>query len=270
MTDNLVISNSLVQRNNDEHFNFAPVAGGIKITRTRGITVTDSVIRDNYANGLWFDESCYNMVVSGNQILDNLNRGMVSELSALGIVTDNVVEGNASHGILLEDTSNFQVWNNTFGANSGGRGIELYQDTRRNVPSTPGHDPRTPSDPTISWITSNIQIMNNVYAAGGQNYLYVADGTHARTASHMGVSVDGNLFTQPGQYPEIAWGTGSSTTTFRSAAAFTATTGQGTHNVDQAAYTPQTVDEGSPPVALPADVAAAAGEPTGTRHRGTF
>ena len=89
--DGISLSNVLATNNNTEHFNQSPVSGGTKITRTRGITVRDSVFSDNFGYGLWLDESCYDMTVVGNTIATNSAHGLSVEISARGTVADNVV-----------------------------------------------------------------------------------------------------------------------------------------------------------------------------------
>lgn len=278
--DGMTVTNSLITHNNTEHFNYAPVAGGMKITRTRGITVRDSSVSGNIGHGLWLDESTYNAVIEGNTLSDNLGRGFTAELSALGVVVGNVLTGNGQEGIRITDTSNYQIWNNTLSGNA--RGVEIYQDTRQNTPSTPGHDPRQPDpDPTISWVVDNVQVMNNLFLPGGQYHVFVADGSGARTASQMGVTLDGNYYVRSTQsgYAEVGWGVnGVQVVGYNSPAAFTAATGQGQHNTDgsagasgssiqaQAAAAAPAGD----PLPLPAGVASAAGQPTGTRHLGAF
>ncbi|MBE7162706.1 MAG: right-handed parallel beta-helix repeat-containing protein, partial [Williamsia herbipolensis] len=69
--DGLKVSGMLSTDNNTEHFNRAPVSGGIKITRSRDVKVTDSAILRNQGNGLWFDESVYDATVTGNDVIGN-------------------------------------------------------------------------------------------------------------------------------------------------------------------------------------------------------
>jgi hypothetical protein len=70
-SDNLLIEGVLSENNNTERFNTSPVSGGVKVTRARGVTVRDSVFRDNHGPGLWMDESVYNMKITGNEMRNN-------------------------------------------------------------------------------------------------------------------------------------------------------------------------------------------------------
>ena len=62
--DHLTIERVLSEDNNTEHFNTAPVSGGAKITRSRGVIVRDSIFRNNDGPGLWMDESVYDMTIT--------------------------------------------------------------------------------------------------------------------------------------------------------------------------------------------------------------
>ncbi|MGC4441851.1 right-handed parallel beta-helix repeat-containing protein, partial [Streptococcus suis] len=62
---NLVLRDSVISGNNTERFKKAPVAGGVKITSSQNVTVTNSDVVNNKANGLWFDVSSYNVKIAG-------------------------------------------------------------------------------------------------------------------------------------------------------------------------------------------------------------
>ena len=47
MADSFTIQNSLIAHNNVEHFNPSPSAAGVKITRSRGVTIRDSVVKEH-------------------------------------------------------------------------------------------------------------------------------------------------------------------------------------------------------------------------------
>ena len=42
--------------NNTERFNQSPAAGGLKIARSRNVTIKNSQFLDNLASGVWFDQ----------------------------------------------------------------------------------------------------------------------------------------------------------------------------------------------------------------------
>ena len=271
--DNLVISKVLSRNNNLERFNSAPVAGGIKITRTRGITLKDSVVQDNLATGLWLDESCYNAVVAGNSILDNTTHGFAMEISSTAVVADNVITGSGSDGVKINNADNVRLWNNTLAGNA--INMALVQDSRDYLnKSIPGHDPRqTFPDPTMTWKLGNIQVMNTILARGGHTNIYARDYTAERGAAQMNIKIAGDLFTRttsPGD-SIVVWGLRSGTLSYLRTVAEIANTGAGSDNAEVVS------DAASPNIAattyaqpLPADIATLIGQPAGTRKVGAF
>ncbi|MBE7189880.1 right-handed parallel beta-helix repeat-containing protein, partial [Jatrophihabitans endophyticus] len=220
--------------NNTEHFNYAPVSGGVKITRSRNLTVTDSVFENNNGPGLWFDESCYNTTLTGDSFLSNGGNGLSYEISSTGTFANNVATDNGAIGFKINDSDNVKMWNNTLGGN--GRNIEIVEDTRRGANlSLPGHNPhRAQPDPTEPWIIQNDTVANNLLLPGGANSLevYANDTTGEYTAAGLGTVIDGNVFTGQGA-PVIAWGLANKALAqYRTAADFLSATGTGSHNVD--------------------------------------
>ncbi len=194
--DNLTLTSSLVSANNTEHYNRNPVSGGLKITRSRTVTITDSTSENNVTNGLWLDESVYDAKVINNRIIANGYYGIEAELGTKVVIAGNVVARNANNGIMVFDTSNVQVWNNTLVSN--GRDFEAYQDSRTETNTgTPGHDPRRPNpDPTMSWLVGGpLVFKNNVVVSTGSDYLVVVqDGTIARNWQQIGFQSDSNVY----------------------------------------------------------------------------
>ncbi|MBM7026779.1 right-handed parallel beta-helix repeat-containing protein, partial [Clavibacter zhangzhiyongii] len=193
--DRLVATRLLVADNNLERFNRAPVSGGFKIGRSRDIQVLDSDFQRNAGNGLWFDESVYDITLTGNDVLDNTGAGIVLELSATATVADNVIARSGEEGLWIENSGHIGVWNNTFAAND--RDIDISQGDRiaTNL-STAGHDPRQKlPDPTVTWVVTDITISNNVLQGStGNALLAVEDHTHKRSAAQMGIRTSGNVY----------------------------------------------------------------------------
>ncbi len=164
----LVADHLLVQNNNTEHFNMAPSAGGMKVTRTRGVTITNSDFLSNEGTGLWFDMSCYDMTLVGNKFAGNGRHGLFLEISSLATVVGNIMSGNAGNGLEIDNTSTVQVWNNTL-VDNGGNSLYIVQDPRSGTnPNDYGHDPRRPfPDPTMTWLVGPVTLANNVVAASG-------------------------------------------------------------------------------------------------------
>lgn len=197
--DGLVLDGVRATGNNTERFNFAPVSGGVKITRARGLTVTDSVFADNLGPGLWFDESVYDATVTGNDVLRNAGNGISFEISSTGLIADNVVAGNGQTGLKINNASHMNIWNNTVVDNAG-RPMWVVQDSRlaSNL-STPGHDPRQKlPDPMVTWLLGPVTIRNNVIGGGAASNCLLCgqDSQLFRSATSMGITADGNAYSR--------------------------------------------------------------------------
>ena len=229
--DRLSVSGMLSTDNNTEHFNRAPVAGGLKITRSRDVSVVKSAFLRNDGNGLWFDESVYNGTVVGNDILSNSGNALVIELSSLFTVANNIVGDNGLVGVLIGDSNRVQIWNNTVTGNN--RNINIVQgDRRASNLSDAGHDPRqTLPDPTVTWVLGQVTVKNNILAnSTGNCILCVEDYSHQQSAEHMDIVTNGNVYqrtvaSQPSW--AIVWSRGAGNpAVYTSIASWTASTGQ--------------------------------------------
>ena len=198
--DGLTLDQVVSEHNNVEHFNTAPVSGGFKIARTRGISITNSVFRNNDGPGVWIDESSYNVTIDHNDVRDNTKHGIVLEISAKAEVTNNTVADNGGFGIKVNNTSSVTVSNNTFDGNDD-RSINLVQDTRQPTSATTaGRDKRQPfPDPTMTWLLGPVTVNNNTIANqhGGTCLLCVEDYSQQRSAAQIGVTANNDRYTQP-------------------------------------------------------------------------
>lgn len=186
-------------RNNTEHFNPAPAAGGFKITRLRDVTVTNSTTNHNEGSGLWFDESVYDATATGNDSIGNTRNGISFEISSKAVFADNLLARNGTTGLKINNAQHVQIWNNTIADNKG-RPVWLVQDSRvaSNL-STPGHDPRQSlPDPTVTWILGPITVENNIIARSGSNCLLcIQDTALLRTGETIGIKAAGNVYLRP-------------------------------------------------------------------------
>lgn len=274
--------------NNVERFKPAPVAGGMKITRTRGVAVSQSTFRDNLATGLWLDESVFDTTIVGNEITGNTSHGISAEISAKVRMVDNVVANNRSFGVKVNNTSDVEIWNNTFSGN--GRQINIVQDLRRaSNRATPGHDPRQAfPDKTMTWINGPVTVRNNIVAAtnsAGNCMLCVEDYSKQFSAEQLQVTAEGNVYHRATvQSPAwaVVWSRGGGNpSVFTTIAAFRNGTGQEKRHLELTGASPlapvtfvadpSVQDQaGAVAVPLPASIAGLAGQPSGARHLGAF
>lgn len=284
--DDSWVTNSVVNDNNTQDFKDAPVSGGIKITRSRVITVNNNEVRNNQSAGIWFDASCYRVTAANNDVQHNRSTQIELEVSGTGVVANNTTYGGTT-GILIYNTSDVKIYNNKIGDNSI-FGIKLAQDYRRQAdPAVPeAHDPRRPvPDPTVTWITKNVTIVNNVF--GNSNHrggfqFYALDGETNRSADAMAITIDGNLFVKrinklQSEPTMIAWGQGDNRTLVRyettvefkaKNAGWTNAQAPDSYRIsDMGPYISQHASIAKP---LPSDVASAAGLLAGSTALGTY
>lgn len=190
-----------VRGNNTEGFNQAPVAGGMKVHRSRDVRIKKSVFAGNAGTGIWFDVSNYDMRVLNSKIKQNTGHGIFLEISDTALIAGNHIRDNRGSGVLVDNTGHVKIWNNTI--TGTGRPLNIVQDDRLAAElEFPGYDERRPKpDPTVPWITTKVQVRNNVISrpkAVANCMLCVEDYTHRRSAREMGVRADGNVYQRSG------------------------------------------------------------------------
>ena len=193
--DRLMVSSSRLDGNNSEQFNSAPVSGGIKVGRSRTVTVTDSSVSGNLGQGYWSDVSVYDTRILNSNIVGNRAAGVFLEISARGTVANNIISDNGGDGVKINNTSTVTICNNTVVRN--GRALNIVQDPRRPANTSYGDDTRYPNDPEMTWLLGPVSVRNNVIGLPTSSavcVLCVEDYSHLRTAAQMGVTSNGNVF----------------------------------------------------------------------------
>lgn len=281
--DNSSITNSIVSRNNTQQFKDAPESGGIKITAARTFTVKNVEANNNgLGSGIWFDQSCYNVNITNSTANGNGKHGIELEVSDKGIIANNVATNGGEDGIILFNSGNFKVFNNDVGGSSL-FGIKLAQDERRQATLgsySEARDSRVSGvDPTVPWITRNIQLSNNVFGNGGRFQIYALDGKTRRAVDTWGLTISGNLFNKRVSSSDptmVAWGKGDNVSLerYETPAALAAAKNSGWQNAQITSSKPiasmasdKSAYAGSA-VPIPSDVAAATGLASGARLLG--
>ncbi|MGV8858331.1 right-handed parallel beta-helix repeat-containing protein [Rhodoglobus sp.] len=192
--DGLVVNGLNASDNNTEWFNRAPVAGGMKLTRTRTVVVSNSEFSNNNATGLWFDQSCRDIAVTGSKLVGNRGHGVFLELSARAVIADNYIADNGILGLKINDTSSVEIRNNLVVGNTNA--IAVLQDHRvKSDESVPGHDERYMDDPEMTWLGTDVTIVGNTLLGGGDRALiWIEDYSRTRSADDFGITVENNLF----------------------------------------------------------------------------
>lgn len=203
-----VIRDSVASHNNVEKFKDAPVAGGIKVTRSRDFTLVNTEASNNTGSGIWFDESMYDMKILHNSANDNTTTGIQLEISAKATIAGNEALGGGT-AVIIMNTSDVVITNNNFGGGTF-NGVSLKQDERRQaVSGAVGRDPRMGGvDPTVPWVVQNIWIVNNVFGVTGENAIRMIDGKTNRAVDTWNVSIVRNLFSSRTPGRMVLWGKG--------------------------------------------------------------
>lgn len=285
--DNLTMDKVLASGNNAERFNIAPVSGGVKLGASRGVHVTNSAFSNNFGHGFWEDLSVYDSVFRQSDFSGNSGTGLFLEISAKVIVGDNTFSGNTDFGIKVNNTSDVEIWNNTFVGSK--RPLYIVQDARRNTKeSDQAVDPRVSfPDPAMPWTLGPVTIRNNVVANAGSSsdcLLCVEDYSWSMSAEQMGVTANGNVYGRAaGARPTwlSIWSRADvnrNPYVFSTLKSFADTTGQESRgreyvgssivNADLTLIPSVSSQSDNIAEALPADVAAAIGRTSGSRHLG--
>lgn len=179
-SDGLLLSGNWVHHNNAENFFLAGAQGGVKVTYGTNQKWNLNLAEDNRGDGLWCDEYCDHVTIVNNVARRNMHRGIKYELSARGIMAGNLSTDNATYGILVNESNDVQVWNNTSVGN------------QRNIETTQGF--RHSDDPAFPMDTQDVIIRNNLMAygkgAGTVALLAVEDFTKKATGAQMRISAD--------------------------------------------------------------------------------
>ncbi len=265
-SDNLTATSVRAEYNNRERFNPAPAAAGWKLTTSRNVSVRNSAFANNYASGIWFDESVYNVSVTGSNMLNNSRHGLVFELSAKATAVNNVISGNLETSLLVLDSSQVALWNNSV------RGGQL--------PVRIADGPRTASTyADVTGVMKDVELKNNVVGEirQGDNWCGVVcflDDRRISTATQMNGRFDGNVYHRsttslPGTL--LRWAGGSAPADYKTLAGFRSATGQEGSGGEVAAATSPIRSNGTytgavaAGVAVPATVASALGVATGAK-----
>ncbi|HEX2865176.1 MAG TPA: right-handed parallel beta-helix repeat-containing protein, partial [Deinococcales bacterium] len=197
---NELVDGNKIYNNNTEAFDGSWESGGAKFVGATNLTVQNNVVYNNHAPALWTDVSCDYVTFQYNVIHDNDRQGIHYELSNHGSIHDNAIWSNGygysmwplGSGILVQNSTNTEVFNNTIAWNADGIGV-IQMDrgqwtTMQNIyihnnviAGTTGNligfvsNAGSPSV-TASW-TNNRTAWNQVYQAGNSNFSWLYDNS---------------------------------------------------------------------------------------------
>lgn len=202
---NLTMDNVAVIGSNKERFNISPLAGGIKVTTTTGVSLRNSLVADSHGSGFWVDESVYDATTVGNTIRDNTGRGIFYELSEKGVIESNTVTGSGEYGISIYNTGNVRVRNNV--VKSRGEALIIFQDGRK--PGAPGMPGSENAHSDMTWQTRNLDIQHNYFSGDKSSVspatalvrVYGNGRLDLRAGSAHNIVLNNNTYAWPGARP---------------------------------------------------------------------
>jgi parallel beta-helix repeat protein len=269
--DGLQLTDSRIERNNQQHFKAAPVSGGAKLHLSKNVLIKGNRFAENVTTGLWFDNWADTVTIVSNEVVDNGTHGILLEAGARFTVADNRISGNDHTGLEVYNSSEVELWNNTIVAER--RAVWFMQDERRN------------SDPTIPLVIGDVTMHNNVIVYGTDGCPVLTQDTEKKLyGNDFGITSDANLYartsaTSPSNF--ACWANGSAGTqgiktleSFRSV-----TGGDGASRLIEGVpvvgstfgLTPQVAaSNGVAPEPLPSSIASSLGVPAGSTWVGAF
>ncbi len=173
---NTVVDGNVISHNNTEGFDKNWDAAGMKVLSGTNMTISNNVVQDNNATGIWLDVGMMDSKVVKNTVARNAAFGIFSEISHRIIIAGNKSYDNSFAGIALSDVTANKVYNNTCVNN--GKAIVVKDTERENDPSFPHeiyrqHVLAEGGD----YITDDNEIKNNIYASTTQG-LFDADDSY--------------------------------------------------------------------------------------------
>lgn len=215
---------------------WGPATAAIKITKAQGVTLKDSIIKDNDTTAFWVDQTVADPHVIGCLIQNNTNRVVDFETASGAIFANNKIIHNGSYSIYIHDSDTTRCWNNTImedawgvtgnGANNGtGTStsipiLRVAQSKRRFDVAQYSYciDTRLPSSyytdhADHQWTVNHFEVCNSIMARCGVNtYAMLLAGNDGdstrnpnRTWHDMTPKIDGNVYHWGANTPNYPW-----------------------------------------------------------------
>lgn len=277
-----------VQYANYSHWNYAPQAGGIKVSRSQTIIVQNSLFQHINGKGFWTDMTVDNAQVYNSVFNDTDDKAIKFECGTNKLTLANCLFTNINGaGFQVNNCDRADVWNCTI-VNAGDYGAQWPQDTRRPSNMTYNKDPRQPdSYYTLSynqWQINQLAMHNCVITSASEPYFSLQLGDRGlpdtRGLSDFTITMDGNVYNNTGSAPSNAFllpNSSNGSTNYQTLSSFQSVTGQDANSTQ---VTGSSVVDGSYQLtnatyhtnatALPANIASAIGQSAGTKHAGAF
>jgi hypothetical protein len=95
-----------------------------KVMESANVTFRNNFIHHNEGPGIWYDSNNTGGLVEGNRLEDNGHVAIFYEISASGIIRNNVIRRSWDTAVLISTSRDMQIYNNTLDSNF--RGITFF------------------------------------------------------------------------------------------------------------------------------------------------
>lgn len=217
-SDDLILDRLDVTDCNRQGFNYAPEAGGIKLTHMRRPVIRNSAIYRCACSGIWLDESVSQGVIHSCDVQWVDNIGIVSELSGGTTVANCFIGATGADCVNIFNTSGaVRVWNNTLTRpgrlSAYGRCLSITADDRAPLKAgSVGLDPRFgfPHPDGVDALTVDVTVKNNILGPStAQGLLWNEDfqvnSGNARSYTAFGIKSNNNVHVVRRGKPDWKW-----------------------------------------------------------------
>jgi mannuronan 5-epimerase len=122
-TGGLVVEDNHVHNNG--HYGLDPHTG------THDMLIRNNTVHDNGSTGIICSLDCYNIIIENNKVYNNTKWGIMFSRNMSDSVARNNIVSNELRGIIVSESHNNEVYNNT--VSSSGSGIEVNEDSYDNT-----------------------------------------------------------------------------------------------------------------------------------------
>jgi mannuronan 5-epimerase len=119
----LVVEDNHVHNNG--HYGLDPHTG------THDMIIRNNTVHDNGSTGIICSLDCYNIVIENNKVYNNTKWGIMFSRNMFDSVARYNIVSNELRGIIVSDSHNNEIYNNT--VSNSGSGIEISEDSYDNI-----------------------------------------------------------------------------------------------------------------------------------------
>jgi mannuronan 5-epimerase len=100
-------------------------------TGTHDITIRNNTVHDNGSIGIICSLDCYNITIENNVVYNNSKMGIMFSRNMTDSIVRNNNVTNEDRGIIVSESSNNEIYNNT--VSDSGSGIDIEKDSFENI-----------------------------------------------------------------------------------------------------------------------------------------